>query len=379
MSLRRRAPPGPRARRRSGAAHRRGAPPRAAPPRSPPGRSRRRRRGRRGLRSSRPARRARRARRSASARSSRSSSPLSSSSSSAQPAEGVDRLLREPAEAVGDGNRGRIHDARPRLSVQLNPFDDFPFHQALSPIDVPATSDSHFNDGYYFAFYRPGPPRLHGAAAAPELERDGRLRGRGRRQAEQRDVRFSRALRPRTNDLAVGPFRLDIVEPMNVQRVRLDDPELGLAFDVSLRGERARLLRDPPPAGAARARLQRRASLHAGLPGERRAHDRRRARGGRRLVRLPRSLVGNSLDDGAVRPARRPREGDARPARAAALGAVRMRRRRRVLPLPRGARRQRARLRGPPPPGRGAAAPDRRGAATRCATRTGRAGSPAAT
>ena len=71
--------------------------------------------------------------------------------------------------------------------MQLNPFDDFPFHQALSPIDVPATSDTHFNDGYYFAFYRPGLHVFMRAAAAPELERDGRLRGRvvGRRAARR--------------------------------------------------------------------------------------------------------------------------------------------------------------------------------------------------
>ena len=136
--------------------------------------------------------------------------------------------------------------------MQLNPFDDFPFHQALSPIDVPATSDSHFNDGYYFAFYRPGLHVFMGLRLHPNSNVMDGYAG-AVVAAEQRDVRFSRALRPRTNDLAVGPFRLEIVEPMNVQRVRLDDPELGLAFDVSLRGQRARLLRDPPPAGAARS------------------------------------------------------------------------------------------------------------------------------
>ena len=143
---------------------------------------------------------------------------------------------------------------------------------------------------------------------------------------EQRDVRFSRALRPRTNDLAVGPFRLEIVEPMNVQRVRLGRSGARPRLRRQPARQRARILRDPPPAGPARSRLQRRAPLHAGSPGERRADDRRRARAGRQLVRLPRPFVGNPLDDGAVRPDRRPREGDGRPARAAALGAVRMRR-----------------------------------------------------
>jgi hypothetical protein len=116
----------------------------------------------------------------------------------------------------------------------LNPFDDYPFHQTAAPLDVPATSDSHFNDGYFFAFYRPGVHVFCGLRLHPNSNvmdgYSGVVWG-----GEQRDVRFSRALRPRTNELAVGPFRLDILEPMSSQRLRLDDPELGLAFDVTFR------------------------------------------------------------------------------------------------------------------------------------------------
>ena len=118
--------------------------------------------------------------------------------------------------------------------MELNPFDDFPFHQTAAPIDVPATSDSHFNDGYYFAFYRPGLHVFCGLRLHPNSNVIDGYAG-AVVSTQQRDVRFSRALRPRTNDLAVGPFRLDVVEPMTAQRLRLDDPELGLAFDVTLR------------------------------------------------------------------------------------------------------------------------------------------------
>ena len=117
--------------------------------------------------------------------------------------------------------------------MQLNPFDDFPFHQTAEPIDVPATSDTHFNDGYYFAFYRPGLHVFCGLRLHPNsnvMDGYAGIVAAG----EQRDVRFSRALRPGANELAVGPFRLDLVEPMTTQRIRLDDPELGLAFDVTL-------------------------------------------------------------------------------------------------------------------------------------------------
>lgn len=118
--------------------------------------------------------------------------------------------------------------------MRLNPHDDFPFHQAISPIDVPATSDVHFNDGYYFAFYRPGLHVFCGLRLHPNSNvmdgYAGAVAG-----GEQRDVRFSRALRPRANELAVGPFRLEIAEPMRTQRLTLRDPELGLDFDVTLR------------------------------------------------------------------------------------------------------------------------------------------------
>jgi hypothetical protein len=50
----------------------------------------------------------------------------------------------------------------------------------------------------------------------------------------QRNVRFSRALRPRTNDLSVGPFRLQIVEPMKVQRLTLLANASGVEFDVQI-------------------------------------------------------------------------------------------------------------------------------------------------
>ena len=42
------------------------------------------------------------------------------------------------------------------MSLKLNPFDDYPFHQAIAPIDIPSTSDPHFNDGYWWSFYADG-------------------------------------------------------------------------------------------------------------------------------------------------------------------------------------------------------------------------------
>src|SRR5207249_3772745 len=51
---------------------------------------------------------------------------------------------------------------------------------------------------------------------------------------EQRTLRVSRALRPATNELEIGPFRLEILEPMRRQRLTLAENETAIDFDVTL-------------------------------------------------------------------------------------------------------------------------------------------------
>ena len=120
--------------------------------------------------------------------------------------------------------------------MRLNPFDDYPFHQAPTPFATVATSDAHYNDGYFCAFYAPDwyfftGLRLHpnvnvidGWASVAHADR-------------QLAVRASRALHPRYGELAVGPLRVEILEPM--QRVRLvasGNPS-GVEFDVVLNAQ----------------------------------------------------------------------------------------------------------------------------------------------
>lgn len=115
--------------------------------------------------------------------------------------------------------------------MELHPHDDFPYHQGLMPLHIPATSDSHYQDGYYFAFFRPGRHVFCGLRLHPNNNvmdaYAGVVDG-----GEQRDVRMTRALLPRHGDLEVGPLRVEIVEPMVRQRLVLDDNPTGLAFDV---------------------------------------------------------------------------------------------------------------------------------------------------
>lgn len=115
--------------------------------------------------------------------------------------------------------------------MQLSDIDDLPFHQAPTPFNVLATSDPHFNDGYYFATYAEDWYLSIGLRLHPNTNAiDGFVNiARG---GEQRAWRFSRALRPEHATLAVGPLRLSFPQPMRQARWQLDAPQHGLALDL---------------------------------------------------------------------------------------------------------------------------------------------------
>lgn len=115
--------------------------------------------------------------------------------------------------------------------MELTPHDDFPYHQGFMPLYVPATSDPHFQDGYYFAFYRPGQHVFCGLRLHPNTNVMDAYAGLAV-DGEQRNVRMSRALMPRHGELSVGPLTIHIVEPMVRQRLVLEDNPTGLTFDV---------------------------------------------------------------------------------------------------------------------------------------------------
>src|SRR4051794_7062348 len=116
--------------------------------------------------------------------------------------------------------------------MTTSPLDDLPVHQTAAPLPEPATSDTHFNDGYYFAFYRPG---LHVFAGLRVHPNTNVMDGYGGAVAEgiQRNVRVSRALRPRPYPFAVGPLAVEVLEPMRRQRVSLAPNAGGVSFDVT--------------------------------------------------------------------------------------------------------------------------------------------------
>lgn len=127
--------------------------------------------------------------------------------------------------------------------MRLSAFDDYPFHQAPTPFATAATSDAHFNDGYFCAFYAPDwyfftGLRLHpnvnvvdGWASVAHADR-------------QTVVRASRALHPRYGDLDVGPVRYELVEPMKRWRLVAAENASGLEFDVTLEAQAPPVVED---------------------------------------------------------------------------------------------------------------------------------------
>ena len=117
--------------------------------------------------------------------------------------------------------------------MELHRFDDYPFHQAAAPFAIPTTADSHFNDGYYFAWYRPGEHWFCGLRLHPNNNVMDGYAGVVKH-GEQRSIRVSRALRPDYDTLAVGPLHLDILEPMQRQRITLEHNAADISFEVEM-------------------------------------------------------------------------------------------------------------------------------------------------
>jgi hypothetical protein len=115
----------------------------------------------------------------------------------------------------------------------LSRFDDYPIHQTPEPIAQPASSDRNVYDRYWFNGYAEDGEYYFGIGAAvyPNLGimdcgfsivRDG----------EQHAFHASRRIPREPSRIEVGPFRIDIQEPMKRLRVALADNETGIACDL---------------------------------------------------------------------------------------------------------------------------------------------------
>lgn len=118
----------------------------------------------------------------------------------------------------------------------LSSFDDFPVHQVAEPIRHVGTSDRNFYDRYYFNCHTCSDEIfvVLGMGVYPNLGTQDVFASCARG-GTHHVVRASRALGDRA-DLSVGPFRLEVVEPLQRLRFVLEPTEHTLAFDLTWEG-----------------------------------------------------------------------------------------------------------------------------------------------
>lgn len=126
----------------------------------------------------------------------------------------------------------------------LTKADEYPVHQTPEPVAYSGT-DPNFYDRYFFNGYAADGdgflavalgvyPHLNVMDAAFVVSRTG----------VQHNLRASRELGMERMDTAVGPIRIDVVEPLRSLRVRVDDPKRGIRADLVFRS-RAPALEEP--------------------------------------------------------------------------------------------------------------------------------------
>ncbi len=120
--------------------------------------------------------------------------------------------------------------------MALTKGDDYPIHQTSEPIAFAGT-DRNFYDRYYFGGYGSEGgdffalafgvyPHLNIADASFCVIRDG----------VQTSLHASRWLQMERMDLAVGPIRIEILEPLQRLRLIIEAPDQGVAADILFEG-----------------------------------------------------------------------------------------------------------------------------------------------
>lgn len=117
----------------------------------------------------------------------------------------------------------------------LNRLDDYPVHQTPEPLAHPATSDPNVYDRTWFNGYATDGSAYFGIGMAVYPYRKVQdaafsvVTAGGRQHAF-----FGSRLAPlERTDMSVGPFRIEIDEPLRRTRVLLDDNRSGLACDLT--------------------------------------------------------------------------------------------------------------------------------------------------
>ena len=116
----------------------------------------------------------------------------------------------------------------------LTPFDDYPIHQ--TPLPVAHAGDGHPNhyDRYWFNGYAEDVYFAVGLGVYPNrgiIDASFSVVHNG----VQRSVFASGLAPPDRTETKIGPISIEVVEPLRVNRVRVDAEEFGLVADLTYR------------------------------------------------------------------------------------------------------------------------------------------------
>lgn len=117
----------------------------------------------------------------------------------------------------------------------ISSWDDFPVHQTSQPVRFVQTSDRNFYDRYYFNLHASSDElfMVMGMGQYPNLGVQDAF-ACVQRGDTYRVVRASRELDDRM-DTSVGPFRIEIIEPLKQLRFILEENEHGISADLHWR------------------------------------------------------------------------------------------------------------------------------------------------
>jgi hypothetical protein len=118
----------------------------------------------------------------------------------------------------------------------ISSWDDYPIHQTHEPVRFVGTSDRNFYDRYYFNLHASSGElfMVMGMGQYPNLAVQDAF-ACVQRGPDYRVVRASRELGDRS-DTSVGPFRVEVLKPLEELRFVLAENEHGIAADLHWRG-----------------------------------------------------------------------------------------------------------------------------------------------
>jgi hypothetical protein len=128
----------------------------------------------------------------------------------------------------------------------LTPFDDYPIHQTSQPLAVASSADANHYDRFFFNGYTADGSLYFGVALGLYPNREVIDAAFSVVHGGQQVSVFASGRCPLDHtQTAVGPIRVEIVEPMRTLRVIVDAPDHGLAAELTFRA-RTRPVQEPP-------------------------------------------------------------------------------------------------------------------------------------